>query len=157
MARVFAMLLVILCASTASADSVDRNIRELASDHSYKVRLAAALALSKSKDARAVLAVSDTLSHDEDPTVRRVAALALEKMIDVHTPEDAKQLGLAALDNAAANDADERVRGTASASLRAAREPAQARQVIHVARWARGVRQYRSDDRSVSQGAERRA
>jgi len=118
MARVFAMLLVILCASTASADSVERNIRELSSEHSYKVRLAAALALSKSKDARAVLAVSDTLSHDEDPTVRRVAALALEKMIDAHTAEDAKELGLAALDNAAANDADERVRGTASASLR---------------------------------------
>ena len=81
--------------------------------------LAAALALSKSKDARAVLAVSDTLSHDEDPTVRRVAALALEKMIDAHTPDDAKQLGLAALDAAAANDADERVRGTAETTLRA--------------------------------------
>src|SRR5580698_8913951 len=118
MPRAIAMLLVILCASTAIADSVDRNIKQLATETSYKVRLAAALALSKSKDARAVLAVSDTLSHDEDPTVRRVAALALEKMIDVHTPEDAKELGLAALDNAAANDADDRVRGTASATLR---------------------------------------
>src|ERR1700744_4176981 len=107
-----ARLLVILCASTAIADSVDRNIKQLSNENSYKVRLAAALALSKSKDARAVLAVSDALSHDEDPTVRRVAALALEKMIDVHTPDDAKQLGLAALDAAAANDADERVRGT---------------------------------------------
>ncbi|HEY3804133.1 MAG TPA: HEAT repeat domain-containing protein [Kofleriaceae bacterium] len=119
MARAFAMLLVILCASSAAADTIDRNIRQLSGDHSYKVRLAAALALSKSTDPRAVLAVADTLSHDEDPTVRRVAALALERMIDVHTPEDAKQLGLAALDNAAANDADERVRGTAQTSLRA--------------------------------------
>jgi hypothetical protein len=119
MPRAIAMLLVILCASTAIADSVDRNIKQLATETSYKVRLAAALALSKSKDARAVLAVSDALSHDEDPTVRRVAALALEKMIDVHTPEDAKQLGLGALEAAAANDADERVRGTAATTLRA--------------------------------------
>ncbi|HEY1546500.1 MAG TPA: HEAT repeat domain-containing protein [Kofleriaceae bacterium] len=119
MARVIAGLLVILCASTAIADAVDRNIKQLATESSYKVRLAAALALSKSKDARAVLAVSDALSHDEDPTVRRVAALALEKMIDVHTPEDAKQLGLGALEGAASNDADERVRGTAATTLRA--------------------------------------
>jgi len=119
MARPLAMLVVLLCAATASADAIDRNIRQLTNDHSYKVRLAATLALSKSKDARAVLAVADTLSHDEDPTVRRVAALALEKMIDAHTPEDAKQLGLAALDNAAANDVDARVRGTAATSARA--------------------------------------
>jgi len=119
MARVFAMLLVIAFASTADADAIERNIRQLSGEHSYKVRLAAALALSKSTDPRAVLAVADALSHDENPTVRRVAALALEKMIDTHTPEDAKQLGLAALEAAAASDADERVRGTAQVSLRA--------------------------------------
>ncbi|HEX4455113.1 MAG TPA: HEAT repeat domain-containing protein [Kofleriaceae bacterium] len=119
MARALGVLLVILCASTAFADPIDRNIKQLASENSYKVRLAAALALSKSKDARAVLAVADALSHDEDPTVRRVAALALEKMIDIHTPDDAKQLGLGALEAAAANDADERVRGTAETTLRA--------------------------------------
>jgi hypothetical protein len=116
---VTAAWLMLLCGRTASADAVDRNIKQLTTETSYKVRLAAALALSKSKDARAVLAVADALSHDEDPTVRRVAALALEKMIDVHTADDAKELGLAALDNAAATDAEPRVRETAEQAVRA--------------------------------------
>jgi len=122
MGRALAVLtawLVILCARTGSADGIERNLRQLSGEQSYKVRLAAALALSKSKDARAVLAVADALLHDEDPTVRRVAALALEKMIDTHTPDDAKQLGLGALDTAVASDPDPRVSGTAQQTLRA--------------------------------------
>jgi hypothetical protein len=80
----------------ARADSIDTNIRQM-TDSSYKVRLAAALALSKSHDPRAVIAL----------------ALALGKMIDAHTAEDARELGLDALADAADSDADHKVRSTA--------------------------------------------
>jgi hypothetical protein len=115
MSRLLAVLtacLVVLCATPARADSIDENVHELSSS-TKKLRLAAALALSKSKDARAVLALADALDKDEDPTVRRVAALALEKMIDKNTPGDALALGLDALDKAAKTDGDARVRESA--------------------------------------------
>ena len=120
MVRVLAVLAVLtLAASLARADAVDRNIKQLGGEPSYKVRLAAALALSKAQDARAVLAVADALSHDDNATVRRVCALALEKMLDAHTAEDAKQLAFTALDAASAHDADDHVRSTAQQTLAA--------------------------------------
>jgi hypothetical protein len=96
----------------AHADNVDTSIRQM-SESSYKVRLAAALALSKSHDPRAVIALADALGKDRDATVRRVAALALGKMIDARIAEDARELGLDALAAAAANDADQKVKATA--------------------------------------------
>lgn len=82
------------------------------------MRLAATLALSKSKDPRAVLAVSGSLTRDSDPTIRRVSALALEKMVDAATAEDARELSLDALERAAKNDRDPKVRSTAAATLK---------------------------------------
>lgn len=102
----------LLLGATARADTIDTNIRQMA-DSSYKVRLAAVLALSKSHDRRAVIAVAGALQHDREPTIRRVAALALGKMIDVRTPGDARDLGLDALADAAAHDPDLKVRATA--------------------------------------------
>jgi hypothetical protein len=102
---------LLLC-GRARADTIDTSIRQMG-DSSYKVRLAAALALSKSHDARAVIALADALLKDDDSTVRRVAALALGKMIDARTAEDARELGLDALAGAAANDADQKVKETA--------------------------------------------
>lgn len=110
---------LMLCIRTASGDTTATNIDQLATGASYKERLAAALALAKSKDARAVIAVADALAHDTDPTIRRVAALALEKMIDARTPDDAKELGFTALEEAATDDRDAKVRDTASKSLKA--------------------------------------
>jgi hypothetical protein len=111
LAVVAAWLLV--SGAIARADPVDTSIRRMA-DSSYKVRLAAALALSKSRDPRAVIALSDALLRDDDPTIRRVSALALGKMIDARTADDARELGLDALGGAAANDADVKVRATAA-------------------------------------------
>jgi hypothetical protein len=112
--------LVVLCTAHARADSIDQNVRELAGNRkSYKVRLAAALALSKSKDARAVLALADSLDKDDDATVRRVSAIALEKTIDGSTPDDALALAIAALQKAAKTDGDGKVRETAQKALRA--------------------------------------
>jgi hypothetical protein len=97
--------------SAARAEPVDANIRQLTGS-SYKVRLAAALALSKSRDPRAVIALADALTHDDHPNIRSVAALALGKMIDAQTTDDARALGLGAID-AAVHDTDDQVRATA--------------------------------------------
>jgi predicted outer membrane protein len=103
---------LLLCARAAHGDPIDTSIHQM-SDSSYKVRLAAALALSKSHDPRAVIALADALGKDHDSTVRRVAALALGKMIDARTADDARELGLDALADAAASDADQKVKATA--------------------------------------------
>jgi hypothetical protein len=109
----------VLFARVAAADTVDRNVGQLqSSSASYKVRLAAALALSKSKDPRAIIALASALGNDTDGTVRRVAALALEKMIDERTPDDAKELGIDALNQASTLDKDPKVRATAEVSLK---------------------------------------
>jgi hypothetical protein len=107
---------LLLLTGAARADTIDANIRQL-KDSSYKVRLAAVLALSKSHEPRAVIALADALASpllkDDEPTIRRVAALALGKMIDARTADDARELGLDALADAAVNDPDVKVRATA--------------------------------------------
>jgi len=103
----------LLLGGAARADTIDDNIHQM-SDSSYKVRLAAVLALSKSHHPRAVIALADALRKDEEATIRRVAALALGKMIDARTADDARELGLDALAEAAASDPDLKVRATAA-------------------------------------------
>jgi hypothetical protein len=115
---VFAACLM-LCIRTAGADTTETNVAQLERGATYKVRLAAALALSKSRDPRAVIAVSDALTNDPDPTIRRVSALALAKMIDARSPDDARELGLTALEEASTSDRDAKVRDTAAKSLKA--------------------------------------
>ena len=103
----------LLLGGAARADTIDDNIHQM-SDSSYKVRLAAVLALSKSHHPRAVIALADALRKDEEATIRRVAALALGKMIDARTADDARELGLDALGEAATSDPDVKVRTTAA-------------------------------------------
>src|SRR5262245_10784289 len=118
MSRALAVVTACLLLSrTAAADAIDQGVRELQSS-SQKVRLAAALGLSKSKDARAVLAVSGALNNDSDPTIRRGSALALEKMIDASTAEDARELALDALERAARSDKDAKVKTTAATTYK---------------------------------------
>ena len=103
---------LLLCGRAAGADTIDTSVHQI-TDSSYKVRLAATLALSKSRDRRAVIALAGALRNDDESTIRRVAALALGKMIDARTSEDAKEIGLEALAEAAASDPDPAVRATA--------------------------------------------
>jgi len=103
---------LLLCGRAAGADTIDFSVHQI-TDSSYKVRLAATLALSKSRDRRAVIALAGALRNDDESTIRRVAALALGKMIDARTSEDAKEIGLEALAEAAASDPDPAVRATA--------------------------------------------
>jgi hypothetical protein len=109
---------LVLCARVASADTVDQNVKQLGNG-GYKVRLAAALALAKSKDPRAVIALADSLGTDTDATIRRVSALALEQMVDERTEDDAKELAIDALERAAKSDRDDRVKASAAQAMRA--------------------------------------
>ena len=118
MLAVLTACLLLLAGRIARADQIDQNVKETHSKSS-KVRLAATLSLSKSKDARAVLAVAGELENDEDPTIRRVAALALEKMVDQTTADDAKTLAFTALETARDTDGDAKVKSTASSTLKA--------------------------------------
>jgi hypothetical protein len=121
MSRVLAMLAVVLlvCSShRAYADAIETSVKELVKTKPPKVRLAAVLALSRSKDPRAVLAVSNTMNRDDDATIRRVAALALEKMIDASTAADARELAFGSLDRAARSDRDPKVRETAQKTIK---------------------------------------
>jgi hypothetical protein len=108
---------LVLCTRVAFADTIDQNVKDLGAG-GYKVRLAAALALAKSKDPRAVIALADALHTDADPTIRRVSALAIEKMVDERTEADAKELAIDALERAAKSDKDDKVKSTAAAALR---------------------------------------
>ncbi len=118
MRAVVAVACVLLCASAAAlADAVDTSIHQLKSQSSYKVRLAATLSLSKSRDPRAVIALATAVSGDNDATIRRVAALALERMIDARTAEDARGLALEALEHAASSDPNPKVKETAAQTL----------------------------------------
>lgn len=109
---------LVLCVATVDADTVGVNVRQLGSESAYKVRLAAALSLAKTRDARAVAAIASALRRDDEATIRRVAALALEDMVSSRTPEDTRELAISALENAAAADQDLRVRETAGRALK---------------------------------------
>jgi len=108
---------LVLAAGTARADRLDRQVEDLRGGDSYKVRLAAALALSRANDPRAVRALTDALDRDQEPSIRRIAALALGKVVDATTPDDALNGAVAALDHASKNDKDTKVRATATKAL----------------------------------------
>jgi hypothetical protein len=79
-------LLLFVCAAlllgeNAWADRVDKLIKILQTDSSYKVRLQASLGLGKLKDKRAVPALTKSLS-DDNSTVRGVSAAALGQIGD---------------------------------------------------------------------------
>lgn len=108
---------LVLAPGVARADQVDRQVRDLRGGSGYKVRLGAALALSRSTDARAITALTDTLDREKEASIRKVAAIALGKLIDKSTPSDATNGAVAALDHASKSDKDDKVRDAATRSL----------------------------------------
>lgn len=108
---------LLLSALPARADSIASRIADL-SDGSARIRLSAAVSLSKSRDPRAVNALAGALGRDRDADIRYVAAVALEKMIDARTAPDAIELGLRALE-AARRDRAAKVRRVAARAYRA--------------------------------------
>ena len=104
-----------LATPPAGADGIDANIKELASGN-YKTRLAAALALAKSSDNRAVMALITVLQNDKDSALRRVAAIALGRGVD-GLPEATIEKVRAALTAAAASDTTGSPQRTVTAPL----------------------------------------
>src|SRR5690606_14490812 len=97
--------------------------RQLARGEPYKVRISAALWLSRRSptDARAVRLLVRALGRDRERTVRQVAAAALGEMIDHTTPAATLAEVTAALERAGRGDRDRRVRTRAGRALAAIR------------------------------------
>lgn len=103
----------------ARADAVSDSATELSTAKAYKVRLSAALALSKSTDDRAAEALTRALREDAEAAVRRVAALALKTVVTTKTAPPVRAAALEALAKAGAGDADKKVRAAAQATTKA--------------------------------------
>ncbi len=105
-----------------AADKVDDSSGQLRSSRDFKIRLSAALYLAKQQgDRRAVKALARALMVDSESTVRRVAALSLGTLLTPGLPEDARKIGLKALEQSSGTDGDKRVRASAGSALLRAR------------------------------------
>jgi hypothetical protein len=93
----------------AQADQVDKLIGQLSTSSPYKVRLSAALNLTKLGDRRAIAALIKALS-DPDKTVRGVSAAGLGKLVGPATTADLRNRAVAALKNASTKDSNAFVR-----------------------------------------------
>src|SRR5262249_3491580 len=103
-------------AAPARADNVDTLINQLAKGSDYKVRLSAALSLSKLGDQPAVPAFIDARG-DDDKTVRGAAAVGLSKVVNAQTKPALRKKAIAALDDVAKNDASSFVQKQADKAL----------------------------------------
>lgn len=106
-------------ASPARADNVGELIRQLGDDDSDKVRLSAALNLTKLGDARAILPLAKALGNDTDKSVRGAAAVGLGKLITEKTGASVRKVAIAALSQARDSDNSDFVRGEADKALKA--------------------------------------
>ncbi len=115
---VTAALVILFRAAPAHADNVSELIRQL-DDDSDKVRLAAAVNLTKLGDQKAILALVKVLGNDGSADVRSAAAIGVAKLVDSSTKPGIKNLVISALKKAEANDASSLVKSQASKSLSA--------------------------------------
>ncbi len=117
-AVIAAVLLIVLRAVPARADAVASLIGQL-EDSSDKVRLAAALNLSKLGDAKAILPLAKTVQNDSSEKVRGAAAVGLGKLVTATTSKSVRGLAIKALEKAAASDPTAFVKDQAARSLKA--------------------------------------
>ncbi len=112
-------LLVILLAlpRVARADEVDTLIAQLRGSRDYKVRLSAALSLTRIEDSRAIAPLLAALG-DSNKTVRGVAAASLGKLVTSKTTPRLRKQVLIALRRVAKGDRDSFVRRRAKTSYR---------------------------------------
>lgn len=113
-----AMLVVLGRSAPARADNVDELIRQLDGADSDKVRLSAALNLTKLGDPRAILALAKAVGNDGDGNVRAAAAVGLGKLVTDKTKPGIRNLAIAALNRAKTDDSDV-VQAQADKALRA--------------------------------------
>jgi hypothetical protein len=113
-----ALLAVATHSLPAFADNVADLIRQLENDGSDKVRLSAAINLTKLGDQRAILALVKAIANDGDKTVRGAAAVGLGELVSDKTKSSIKNLAIAALKRAAASDESDFVREQADKALK---------------------------------------
>jgi len=118
-AMITALVAVIGRSGPAHADNVDELVRQLETDDSDRVRLSAALNLTKLGDPRAILTFAKAVGNDADEKVRGAAAAGLGKLVSDKIKTSIKNLAVAALKRAAASDDSEFVRGQADKALKA--------------------------------------
>jgi hypothetical protein len=118
-ATIAVMIVVVTRATTARADNVDELARQLENDDSDKVRLSAALNLTKLGNARSILPLASALERDGDKSVRGAAAVGLGKLVTDKTKSSIKNLAVAALRRAAETDESDFVRSQADKALKA--------------------------------------
>lgn len=126
----FAVALVVAGrAAPARADNLGELIRQLGDDDSDKVRLSAALNLTKLGDPRAILPLTKALGNDTEASVRGAAAVGLGKLVTDRTDARIRKLAVAGLTQASQSDASDFVRGEAGKALKAIGVTAAATQV----------------------------
>ncbi len=113
-----AVLVILFRGSPARADNTSELIKQLDAD-SDKIRLAAAVNLTKLGDQKAILPLVKVLSNDGSADVRSAAAIAVAKLVDASTKSSIKNLVINALKKAEANDASSLVKSQATKSLAA--------------------------------------
>jgi hypothetical protein len=115
---VAALLVVLGHSAPAQADNVDELIRQLEGADSDKVRLSAALNLTKLGDPRAILALAKAVGNDGESNVRATAAVGLGKLVTDKTKPSIRNLAIAALNRAKTDESDV-VQAQAGKALRA--------------------------------------
>lgn len=98
-----AAVVLALLVGVARADDVDDLLGDLKNGRDYKVRLAAALALTKRGDVRAIPGLLAALD-DKDRNVRTTAVIGLGKLVDASSAESTRKRVIAALDEVAKGD-----------------------------------------------------
>jgi hypothetical protein len=112
------ILAALLLAVPALADNnVDTLINQLNNDDSDKVRLSAALNLTRNGDQKAILPMVKALGNDSDKNVRGACAVGLSKLVNASTKSSIKGLAVSALKTAEANDASDFVKQQAAKAL----------------------------------------
>src|SRR4051812_39024839 len=96
------LLVILFRAAPAHADNVSELIKQL-DDDSDKVRLAAAVNLTKLGDQKAILPLVKVLGNDSSADVRSAAAIAVAKLVDASTKAGIKNLVINALKKAESN------------------------------------------------------
>ncbi len=118
LAMITAALVVLGRAAPARADNVDELIRQLENDDSDKVRLSAALNLTKLGEQRAILALAKAVGNDGSASVRGAAAVGLGELVTDKTKSSFKNLAVSALKRAEGNDASDLVKTQAGKALK---------------------------------------
>lgn len=111
-------LLCVVNVPLAHADRLGMQAAQLRHSRNYKIRLSAVVSLARTRNSRAIEAISYALIKDPSRTIRRVAALSLGKMIDGSVKRRVRKRGIKALKYAVINDRDSRVRRNARRSLK---------------------------------------